>query len=454
MEQQTKTIDTAKMFAAIDVGTTKIVALVGYKNEDGNIVISGKSNVPSEGVWSGEVSHIATATESISQAIKLAADEAGFFPDKVIVGVAGKHIHTVPYGVQRNRSTPDEAITEKEVEEWRNEARNISFSSDEEIINIVAQTYIIDGQQINNPVGCSGKHIDANYQVVLGRVNALSILRKCVEKAGVSLIDGNGFYLEPLASADAVLTEDEKKRGVALIDMGGGTTDIAIFKDGVLCHTEIVPFGGNLITKDIEQAFSLSNANAEQIKVQYGNAIKSSTTNAVLDLSNGIATPQTSIHVSSLAGVIQARVEEIIDSAKYVIATSGYGKALDAGIVVTGGGSKLANFSQLLSFKISNLHTQIGKPLDRIIYKDNNFFNDPIYSTAVGLIMKSCKAWELANTVVEAPVDGGAIKEPEPTAPTTENKKGDEKKKSNFMQNLIGAITGTMKKLTDVEEYK
>lgn len=451
MEQQTRTIDPAKMFAAIDVGTTKIVALVGYKNENGNIVILGKSNVPSEGVWSGEVSHISTATESISQAIKVASEEAGFFPDKVIVGVAGKHIHTLPFGLQRNRTTPDEAITEQEVEEWRNEAKNISFDSSEEIINIVAQSYIIDGQQINNPVGCSGKHIDANYQVVLGKVNALSILRKCIQGAGVSIIDDQGFYLEPLASADAVLTEDEKKRGVALIDMGGGTTDIAIFKDGVLCHTEIVPFGGNLITKDIEQAFNLSNTSAEEIKVKYGNAIKSSTTNAVIDITNGIATPQTSIHVSSLAGVIQARVEEIIDSAKYVIATSGYGKQLEAGIVVTGGGSKLTNFSQLLSFKIAHAHTQIGKPINRIIYKDSEFFNDPIYSTAVGLIMKSCKAWENANTVIEESVIT------ETTANTTEEttvKAEEKEEKGSFLTRWKDRFKKAMEDIVTDEAYK
>ncbi len=400
MEQQTKTIDPAKMFAAIDVGTTKIVALVGYKDEKGNIAILGKSNVPSEGVWSGAVTHIATATQSIAQAIKEASEEAGFFPDKVVVGVAGKHIHTLPYGVQKNRENQDEAITEEEVEQWRNEARNICFGADEEIINIVAQNYVIDGQPFINPVGNSGRHIDANYQVVLGKINALTQLRKCVQNAGVSIIE-DGLYLEPLASSDAVLSEDEKKRGVALIDMGGGTTDIAIFKNGALCHTEIVPFGGNLITKDIEQAFSISNTTAEEIKVKYGNAVRSNCTNQVLDLSNGYATPQSQIHVSSLAGVIQARVEEILDSAAYIIGTSGYIKGLEAGIVVTGGGSKLQNFEQLLSYKIPTLSTRKGYPVNKIVYSNAGFFNDPIYSTAIGLLMKSCKAWETINKVPE-----------------------------------------------------
>lgn len=388
MEQNVKqpVVDAAKMFAAIDVGTTKIVALVGYKNENNEIVVCGMSNIPSSGIWSGEVSHVSKAAKSIRTAVDLASEEAGFFPKKVVVGVAGRHVHAIRFSVPKTREDASAEITQEELDQLKKDARNVAIGYDEEIINVVPQNYVLDGSEFLDPIGMACKHIDANFQVVVGKIQALMQLRQSVQMADLELVD-DGLYLEPLASADAVLTNEEKNLGVALIDIGGGTTDIAIFKDNSLKATAVIPFGGNLVTKDITTGCDIMESDAEEIKKQYGEAIKAYASNAIISIES-MGQPAKQISVAHLSGIIQSRVEEIIDSAMFEIGQAGFIKNLGAGVVVTGGGSKLRNMSQLLSFKIG-MASKISSPIRSASYTDNTKFHDPVYSTSVGLLMKA-----------------------------------------------------------------
>ncbi|MBP5723499.1 MAG: cell division protein FtsA [Bacteroidales bacterium] len=393
MEQEVKqSVDAAKMFAAIDVGTTKIVALVGYKNENNEIVVCGMSNIPSSGIWSGEVSHVSSAAKSIQQAVEEASKEAGFFPKKVVVGVAGRHVHAIRFSVPKTREDAAAEITQDELEQLKKDARNVAIGFDEEIINVVPQSYVLDGAEFVDPIGMACKHIDANYQVVVGKIQALMQLKQSVQMAGLELVEG-GLYLEPLASADAVLTPEEKNLGVALIDIGGGTTDIAIFKDNVLKATAVIPFGGNLITLDIKKGCDILETDAEEIKKQYGEAIKAYASNAIISIEGVPGQAPKEISVGHLSGIIQSRVEEIIDSAMFEIGQAGFVRNLGAGVVVTGGGSKLKNMSQLLSFKIG-VSSKISSPIRSVSYNDNTMFQDPMYSTSVGLLMKAATIFD------------------------------------------------------------
>ncbi len=406
LNEKQPVVDAAKMFAAIDVGTTKIVALVGYKNEKGEIVVCGKSNVPSSGLWSGEVSHVSSAAKSIKMAVEVARQEAGFFPQKVVVGVAGRHVQSRSFSVPKTRENAAEEITKQELEKLKKEARNVAIGFDEEIINIVPQNYVLDGSEFADPLGMACKHIDANYQVVTGKIQALMQLRQSVEMAGLEIAEG-GMYLEPLASADAVLTAEEKQLGVALIDMGGGTTDIAIFKDNVLKATSVVPFGGNNIRDDIKNIYGLLESDAEEIKKQYGEAIKAfAPKNSYVSLEGIPGQEPKNLSVEELSGIIQSRVEEIIDSAMFNIGMTGLMKNLDAGIVVTGGGSKLKNLSQLVKYKIG-LTSKLSSPILRVSYHDNTLFDDAIFSTSVGLLMRAEELFEneQQNNVVEQSVE-------------------------------------------------
>lgn len=405
MEQNQKTIKEAQMFGAVDVGTTKIVALVGYKNENGQIVVLGKSNVPSQGMWAGEVMNVEETTKAIQTAVSEARNEAGFFPKKVIVGVAGRHIQSCPSSVPLNREAND-PITKKEIEDLKNRARNISFESDQEIINVIPRDFVIDGNSVKNPVGCVGRHVDANYHVILGKVKALTLLRQCVINAGLDIDDEFGLHLEPLASADAVLKNDEREVGTAIIDIGGGTTDIAIYKNNVLLHTAVVPMGGNLLTKDISTIYGIPFVDAEKIKIQYGTAIKDFAPNTIIQLVNF----DKEINCQTLAGIIQSRLEEIFEEASYEIGLSGYKDDVSS-IVVTGGGSEMQNINQLMNFKLPRTSRK-GAPTESIVYNDVEFFNNPIYSTAAGLLMRSCAVWESKQVKVEEKKVEVAIESP------------------------------------------
>ena len=247
------------------------------------------------------------------------------------------------------------------------------------------QEFIVDNEQgIKEPIGMAGVRLEANCHIITGLVTAAKNIYKCVEKAGLKTKD---LILEPLASAEAVLTDEEKEAGVVLVDIGGGTTDIAIFQDGIIRHTAVIPFGGNVITEDIKEGCSIIRSQAEQLKVKFGSALSKQTRdNEIVSIPGLRGREPKEISVKNLASIIQARVEEIIEHVYYEIKNSGYEKKLIAGIVVTGGGSQLKNITQLIEY-ITGMDTRIGYPNEHL-GKGFDEVKSPMYATGVGLVIK------------------------------------------------------------------
>ena len=395
-------VDKSKAFAAIDVGTTKIVALVGCRKENGTLEILGFGDVPSAGLKVGQIANVAYASTSIREAVKMAREEAGFFPESVVVGVAGRHIRTTKHCVPRNRVNPDAPITKEELDDIIEDAKNVGYDADETIIQVIPLNYCLNNiETVENPIDMTCSHIDANFHIVLGKIQCLNQLKQSVELAGLKL---EKFFLEPLASAAAVLNDKQKEQGVALIDIGGGTTDIAIFKDNVLCTTFVNPIAGNVITQDIKTACNISEQEAEYLKTEYGEAIKDfADENEVYQFIDACQNTK-EISKKTLAGIIQSRVEDIVDAALMKIGTSVFGTNLGAGVVVTGGGSNLTNLAQLLTYKVRST-VKVSAPME-----NTNYIPDPLklsnakYSTVVGLLMFAEELYNKKQQKLAAPV--------------------------------------------------
>ncbi len=434
-------IDERKAFSAIDVGTTKIVALTGYCNERGEIEVLGCGSVASNGVMRGNVVNIEAVVQSLKNAVDIARNEAGFFCKKVIVGIAGQHIRSAHNRNGINRSNPEQPITQEEIDTLLKDNRHINLDIDEEIIHIIPQDYMIDSQfVISNPVGSIARRIEGNYHIVIGKIEPLRYLRTAITRIGLELQD---FVLEPLASARAVTTAEERELGCVVIDIGGGTTDVAIFHENSVRFTEVIPFGGNVITHDIQEGCKVLFNEAEELKINYARCIQDAASNDVLCIQGVNGRPAREITLKTLAGITQCRMEEIIDAASYVINTSGYARYLSAGIVVTGGGAELKDLQQLLSFKMCN-ETKIGKPIHAVRYAHSNVFNYPQFSTAAGLLMYAADAYKenSCETIVA-----------EQQEFVTENKAGAIEEKSRIGIKSIG-LKKFFKKFVSNESYE
>jgi cell division protein FtsA len=449
MEQTTKNIpmiDKSKAFSAIDIGTTKIVALVGYVNERNEITVLGRGVTPSMGVSRGEVINIENTVVSIKSAVKLAEEEAGFFCKKVVVGIAGKHIRTLQNRGGINRENPEKEITESEIEILLQENRHVCIEADEEIIHAIPQTYIIDNEhEVTNPLGMRGRRIEANFHIVVGKGTAIKYIRAAIQRSGLEVSE---LLLEPLASAKSTLTEEEKRLGVAILDIGGGTTDVAIFHNNVVQFTEVIPFGGNAITHDISLECNILEEYAEKIKVEYGCAIQDAAKdNEIVSIPAAPGRAPREISFKTLSGIIQARMEEILDAALFVIKTSGYGKYLGQGIVITGGGSQMQHLTQLINFKIKK-DAKIGTPIHNINYSNQREFNNPIYATGVGLLMRAAELHAIAN-----PVTAEKIEIPQTPEIVAEKHAEPKKEKGNSLYKLVDKFFGSSSesdtKLTD-----
>ncbi len=389
-ENKTQTnIDKSRTFSAIDIGTTKIVALTGYVDEKGEITVLGKGHAPSMGINRGEVINLENSVKAIKLAVEKATAEAGFFNKRVLVGIAGKHIHSTQNRWFINRENTDIPIEEKEIEMLKRDNRHVNLEADEEIVHAIPQTFRIDNEhEVVDPIGMNGRRIEANFHIVIGKGTAIKYIRNAIQRAGLEVEE---LMLEPIASAESTLTDEERNIGVAIIDVGGGTTDVAIYHNNIVQFTEVIPFGGNAITADISEGCQILLKDAERLKIDYGNTIQDyAKENAYVSVPGINGRPPKEISVKHLSGIIQSRMEEIIDSALFVIKTSGYAKKLGAGIVVTGGGSLLENLPQLLSFKIG-MESKIGTPINYVHYMNRAEFNNPIYATSVGLLMRAAQ---------------------------------------------------------------
>jgi cell division protein FtsA len=256
----------------------------------------------------------------------------------------------------------------------------------EEIIHVLPQEYIVDNEQgIKDPIGMAGVRLEANFHVITGQVTAAKNINRCVEKAGLEVAD---LILEPLASSEAVLSEEEKEAGIALIDIGGGTTDIAIFQDQIIRHTAVIPFGGNIITEDIKEGCTIIKSQAELLKVKFGSALANENQeNEIVSIPGLRGRAPKEISVKNLANIIQARLEEIVENVHFEIKNSGFEKKLIGGIVVTGGGSQLKHITQLIEF-MTGMDTRIGYPNEHLASGNAEEITSPVFATGVGLVIK------------------------------------------------------------------
>ena len=381
----------SELVVGLDIGTTKIAAIVGRRNEFGKVEILGVGRAESLGVNRGVVVNIEQTVASIKAAVSIAADKANVDIGEVIVGIAGQHIKSMQHRGMITRQSLDDEVSQKDIDNLIDNMHRLVMSPGEEIIHVIPQEYIIDSESgIKNPIGHAGIRLEGNFHIITGQVSAVKNIFKCVDRAGLQTVD---LHLEPLASADAVLSDEEKEAGVVLVDIGGGTTDVAIFYDGIIRHTAVIPFGGNIITDDIKEGCGIIRTQAEQLKVKFGSALaQENQENEVISIPGLRGRPHKEISVRFLAQIIQARMEEILEFVLFEIKSSGYERKLAAGIVVTGGGSLLKHLPQLVMLT-TGMDCRIGTPNEHLAGNDDEMKN-PLFATGVGLVMKGIEKYE------------------------------------------------------------
>ena len=380
------------IFVGLDIGTTKIVALIGSLNEYGKLKIIGVGKSKSLGVHRGVVNNITQTIQSIQSAVNEAELNSSEKIEKVIVGIAGQHIRSLQHSDYITRTNSDTVIDDDDLEKLINQVHKLVMLPGEEIIHVLPQDYKVDGQaEIKEPIGMFGGRLEANFHVVVGQVSSIKNIARCIKSAG---IDFEGITLEPIASSDAVLSQEEKEAGVALIDIGGGTTDLAIFKDGIIRHTSVIPFGGNVVTDDIKEGCSIIEKQAELLKIKFGSAWPGENRdNEIVSIPGLRGRDPKEISLKNLSKIIHARVVEIIEQVYIEIKNYGHDdqkKKLIAGIVLTGGGSQLKHLKQLVEY-ITGMDTRLGHPSEHLAGNNSIDISSPMYATAVGLVMNSIK---------------------------------------------------------------
>ena len=374
----------------LDIGTTKIVAIIGKENEYGKIEILGIGKSKSLGVHRGVVNNITQTIESIQQAVQQAETDSGLKIDTVSVGIAGQHIRSLQHSDYITRANSEEVIGYEDVDNLCNQVYKLVMLPGEEIIHVLPQEFKVDGQaEIKEPRGMYGGRLEANFHVVVGQVSSIKNIVRCIKSAGLNLGE---ISLEPLASANAVLSQEEKEAGVALIDIGGGTTDLAIFKDGIIRHTAVIPFGGNVITEDIKEGCSIIEKQAELLKIKFGSAWPGENKdNEIVSIPGLRGRDPKEITLKNLSKIIHARVVEIIEQVYVEIKNYGHEeqkKKLIGGIVLTGGGSQLKHLKQLVEY-ITGMDTRIGYPNEHLAGDSEEEIASPLYATGVGLLMSA-----------------------------------------------------------------
>ncbi len=379
-------MNNSEIIVGLDIGSTKIACLVGRKNEYGKVEILGIGKSESLGVNRGIVANIQHTVDSIKIAVKEAELQSGVEIRVVNVGIAGQHIRSLQHRGNIIRNSIDEEISEEDVGILVNNMRKLMLPPGEEIIHVIPQEYIIDNEQgIKEPIGMSGICLEANFHIITGDVGAAKNIEKCIVKADLEV---SAMILEPLASAESVLSLEEKEAGVVLVDIGGGTTDIAIFQENIIRHTSVIPLGGNVITEDIKEGCSIIRTQAEALKVNFGSALASENKDEEIVSIPGLKGREPKeISLKNLSSIIQARMEEIIEHVYYEIKSSGYENKMIAGIVLTGGGSQLKHVAQLTEFK-TGFDTRIGYPNEHLAKIPSGEIGSPMHATGVGLVIQ------------------------------------------------------------------
>jgi cell division protein FtsA len=431
--------------AAIDIGTTKIVSLVGRVNENNRLEILGMSKTLSKGVKRGVVLNIEETVSAIKQTVAEAEKQSGLQFTDVFVGIAGQHIKSIKNRGYINLGNDRDEIAQKDIDALIADMYKIPIDLGEEIIHVLPQNFIVDNETgIKNPVGMSGRRLEANFHIVVGQIASARNIERCVNRVGMRV---NQLILEPLASSAAVLTEDEKEAGVALVDIGGGTTDVAVFYDDSIRHTAVIPFGGNVITRDIKEGCKILQRQAEALKTQFGSALGDLAPEDKIVTIPGInGREPKEISFKNLAYIIQMRMEEIIDAVMFEIENSGCLDKLSAGVVLTGGGALLKHVAQLFRFH-TGLDVRIGYPVEYLAGTTESEINKPQYATSVGLLLKG---WDALNRP--------DAKEPAARKKIIEEVMEDETEAmlAEADENRVGSsiIAAFKKKITDIFEEK
>ena len=371
----------------LDIGTTKIACFIGQRAENDKIKIIGFGKSPSKGVERGVVRSITSTAESITKAVTMASEQAGIPVKEVYVGIAGQHIKSI-----QNTGTvvipPEHKFIEQEdVDRLIEEQHNIMLNPGEDIIHIFPQNYVVDGEELSldiDPVGVPGKQLKSNFHIVTGNTMNLINIHDSVERAGLTI---KGVVLEPIASAYAVLDNTDRDAGVALVDIGGGTTDIAIFHEGVIRHTSVLPLAGNAITNDIKEGCKILREQAETLKTRFGSCLPQNVSeNDIISIPGLRTQPPREISMRTLAGIIKARTETILEQVDFEIKKSKLEKHIFAGIVLTGGGAQLRHIKELTEFT-TGIDTRIGLPDEHLDKDTDPEIINTMYATGIGLVL-------------------------------------------------------------------
>jgi cell division protein FtsA len=414
----------SEIIVGLDIGTTKIACIVGSKNEYGKIEILGYGKTESIGVKRGVVANIENTVQSIRKAVKQAEEKSGVAIKYVNVGIAGQHIKSHQHRGNIIRDDDDKEITIEEIDSLTQSMYKLSMAPGEEIIDVIPQDYIIDNESgITEPVGMLGNNLEANFHIIIGQTASAKNIYKCIKKADLEMVN---LILEPIASAQAVLGEEEKEAGVVLVDIGGGTTDIAIFQDKIIRHSAVIPFGGDIITEDVKEGCTIIKKHAEELKVKFGSALASENRDDEVVAIPGLrGRPPKEITLKNLASIIQARMEEIVEQIFFEIKNSGFEKKLIAGIVLTGGGAQLKHVDQLTEFT-TGMATRIGYPNEHLAVDVTDEMACPMYATGVGLVIEGISRFDY-----EKAKESNAFKNDENEASTKKGTKKSRKKEKD-----------------------
>ena len=390
-------VNTNPVIVGLDIGTTKIAAIAGRKNEYGKLEILGFGRANSNGVQHGMVLNIDQTIKAIEMALKNCYDSnPNLSIEEVYVGIAGHHIKSLQTRGDIVRQATEEEIRQEEVDRLVADQYRTYIPAGDQIIDVIPQEFTVDNfQNIPNPIGYSGVKVGANFHIITGDKNAIRNINRSVEKAGLSTKD---LVLQPLASAAAVMCEQDLEAGVAIVDIGGGTTDLAVFYEGILKHTAVIPFGGENITNDIKNGLGVLKTQAEQMKIQFGSALSDEAkSNAFITIPGLRGMQSKEISVKNLAAIVQARMSEIMDFVSYHLKQVGLDtRLLNGGIILTGGGSQLKHLIQLTEY-VTGLNARIGYPNEHLAGGHIDELTKPMYSTCIGLILKGYNDYENKN---------------------------------------------------------
>lgn len=392
------------IIVGLDIGTTKVVAIAGRKNEFGKLEVLGFGKSESAGVSHGVVMNIEQCIRSIEQAIeKCFASNPNLHIKEVYVGIAGQHIKSLQTRGDRVRTGTEEEINKDDIDLLVRDQYRTYIPAGDQIIDIVPQEFTVDSiPNVIDPIGMCGVKIGANFHIITGDRNAIRNIKRCVDKAGLNTRD---LVLQPLASAASVMNEEDLEAGVAIVDIGGGTTDMAVFYDGILKHTAVIPYAGVNITNDIRNGLGVLRAQAEQMKVQFGTALADeANANAYITIPGLRGLPAKEISVKNLAHIIQARMQEILDYVMYHLKQIGLDKRLYGGIILTGGGAQLKHIIQLTEY-VTGMGARIGSPNEHLAGGHSDVLMNPAYSTCIGLILRGYHDFE--NGKVQFVGEGG-----------------------------------------------